>query len=43
MIMRRFLDMFVLASAVALSAISCAKESDDQVNDGTKNRITITA
>lgn len=43
MIMRRFLDMFALASAVALSAISCAKESDDQVNDGTKNRITITA
>lgn len=43
MIMRRFLDMFALASAVALSAISCAKESEDHVNDGTKNRITITA
>lgn len=36
MIMRRFLDMFALASAVALSAISCAKESEDHVNDGTK-------
>lgn len=43
MIMRRFLDMFVLASAVALSVISCAKESEDHVNDGQKNRITITA
>ena len=43
MIMRRFLDMFALASAVALSAISCAKEGEDQVNDGTKNKITITA
>lgn len=43
MIMRRFLDMFALASAVALSAISCAKESEDHVNDGTKNKITITA
>ena len=43
MIMRRFLDMFALASAVALSVISCAKESEDHVNDGTKNRITITA
>ena len=43
MIMRRFLDMFALASAVALSVISCAKEGEDQVNDGTKNRITITA
>ena len=41
--MRRFLDMFALASAVALSVISCAKEGEDQVNDGTKNRITITA
>ena len=41
--MRRFLDMFALASAVALSAISCAKESEDHVNDGTKNKITITA
>lgn len=41
--MRRFLDMFALASAVALSVISCAKESEDQVNDGTKNKITITA
>lgn len=35
--------MFALASAVALSAISCAKESEDHVNDGTKNKITITA
>lgn len=41
--MRWFLDMFALASAVALSAISCAKEGEDQVNDGTKNKITITA
>ena len=41
--MRRFLDMFALASAVALSAISCAKESEDHVDDGTKNKITITA
>lgn len=41
--MRRFLDMFALASAVALSVISCAKEGEDQVNDGQKNRITITA
>lgn len=41
--MRRFLDMFALASAIALSAISCAKESDNHVNDGQKNRITITA
>lgn len=43
MIMRRFIDMFALASAVALSAISCAKESENHVNDGTKNKITITA
>ena len=43
MSMRRFLDMFALASAVALSAISCAYESEDHVNDGTKNKITITA
>ena len=43
MSMRRFLDMFALASAVALSVISCAKESEDHVNDGTKNNITITA
>lgn len=43
MIMRRFLDMFALASAVALSVISCAKESDNHVNDGQKNRITIPA
>ena len=43
MIMRRFLDMFALASAVALSVISCAKESEDHVDDGTKNIITITA
>ena len=35
--------MFALASAVALSVISCAKESDNHVNDGQKNRITITA
>lgn len=41
--MRRFSDMFALASAVALSVISCAKESDNHVNDGQKNRITITA
>lgn len=41
--MRRFLDMFALASAVALSAISCAKESENHVNDGPKNKITITA
>ena len=40
--MRRFSDMFALASAVALSVISCAKESEDHVNDGTKNKITIT-
>lgn len=43
MSMRRFSDMFALASAVALSVISCAKESEDHVNDGTKNKITITA
>lgn len=43
MIMRRFLDMFALASAVALSVISCAKESEDHVDDGTNNKITITA
>ena len=43
MIMRRFLDIIALASAVALSAISCAKEGEGQVNDGTKNKITITA
>lgn len=41
--MRRFLDMFALASAVALSVISCAKESENHVNDGQKNKITITA
>lgn len=41
--MGRFIDIIALASAIALSAISCAKESDDQVNDGTKNKITITA
>lgn len=41
--MRRFLDIIALVSAVALSAISCAKESEDHVNDGTKNKITITA
>lgn len=43
MIMGRFIDIIVLASAIALSAISCAKEGEDQVNDGTKNKITITA
>lgn len=43
MSMRRFLDMFALASAVALSVISCAKESEDRVDDETKNKITITA
>lgn len=43
MSMRRFLDMFALASAVALSVISCAKESEDHVDDGTNNKITITA
>ena len=43
MSMRRFSDMFALASAVALSVISCAKESEDHVDDGTKNKITITA
>lgn len=41
--MRRYIDMFALVSLAALSVISCAKESDDQVNDGTKNKITITA
>ena len=41
--MRRFLDMFALASAVALSVISCAKESEDRVDDEIKNKITITA
>ena len=43
MIMRRFSDMFALASAVALFVISCAKESENHVNDGQKNKITITA
>lgn len=43
MIMRRYMDMFALVSLAVLSVISCAKESDDQVNDGTKNKITITA
>ena len=43
MIMRRFIDIIALASAVALSAISCAKESENHVNDGQKNKITITA
>lgn len=42
MIMRRFI-IIALASAVALSAISCAKESEDHLNDGPKNKITITA
>lgn len=41
--MRRYIDMFALVSLALLSVISCAKESDDQVNDGTKNKITITA
>lgn len=41
--MRRFIDIIALASAVALSAISCAKEGEGQVNDGPKNKITITA
>lgn len=41
--MRRFIDIIALASAIALSAISCAKEGEDQVNDGTKKKITITA
>lgn len=43
MIMRRFIDIIALASAIALSAISCAKESENHVNDGQKNKITITA
>ena len=43
MIMRRYIDMFALVSLAALSVISCAKESEDHVNDGTKNKITITA
>lgn len=41
--MRRFIDIIALASAVALSVISCAKESENHVNDGQKNKITITA
>lgn len=41
--MGRFIDIIALASAIALSAISCAKEGEDQVNDGTKNKITISA
>lgn len=41
--MRRYIDMFALVSLAALSVISCAKESEDHVNDGTKNKITITA
>lgn len=41
--MGRFIDIIALASAVALSVISCAKESENHVNDGQKNRITITA
>ena len=36
MMMRRYIDMFALASAVALSVISCAKESENHVNDGQK-------
>lgn len=43
MIMGRFIDIIALASAIALSVISCAKESENHVNDGQKNRITITA
>lgn len=41
--MGRFIDIIALASAIALSAISCAKEGEDQVNHRTKNKITITA
>lgn len=41
--MRRYIDMFALVSLAALSVISCAKESDDRVNDEPKNKITITA
>lgn len=43
MIMRRYIDMFALVSLAALSVISCAKESEDRVDDETKNKITITA
>lgn len=39
--MGRFIDIIALASAIALSAISCAKEGEDQVNDGTKNKVSI--
>ena len=41
--MRRYIDMFALVSLAALSVISCAKESEDRVNDEPKNKITITA
>ena len=41
--MRRYIDMFALVSLAALSVISCAKESEDRVDDETKNKITITA
>lgn len=43
MIMRRYIDMFALVSLAVLSVISCAKESEDRVNDEPKNKITITA
>lgn len=43
MIMGRFIDIIALASLAALSVISCAKESEDRVNDEPKNKITITA
>lgn len=43
MSMRRYIDMFALVSLAALSVISCAKESEDRVDDETKNKITITA
>lgn len=41
--MGRFIDIIALASLAALSVISCAKESEDRVNDEPKNKITITA
>lgn len=41
--MRRYIDMFALVSLAALSVISCAKESEDRVNDEPENKITITA
>ena len=39
--MRRYIDMFALVSLAALSVISCAKESEDRVNDEPKNKICI--